>query len=502
MPTKNKKIPDYDVIIVGLGPVGATLANLLGKCGVRTLVLEKEARAYHLPRAVHFDDEVMRIFQSIGVADAIAEVVRVNVGMRFINKDGALLMDWPRPQEIGPNGWYASYRFHQPDIEEILRHAISRHATVEVKTRTTVLDHSEDTEAVTIKFTENDGCEVQSVTAAYVVGCDGANSIIRQFLGSDMEDLGFQERWLVADVILKRPRPDLGDFTVQYCDPERPSTYARSPGDRRRWEIAVLDHEDAEDICRPATVWQLLSRWISPEDADLERSAVYTFYSKIASRWRKGRLLIAGDAAHLTPPFMGQGMCAGIRDASNLAWKLSLAVKGGSDPSLLDSYQSERSPHTQAYIQTAIHLGGLINSMDSKAALNSAFQQPDGSVRMKSIAPPLGAGLGAGKLDSKRRLFPQFKLTNGMMLDDLIDYRPALLINSLKLPNGAQIAKQLGSSDLRIITSNEEPALLDHLEAYGCSALLLRPDNYIYGLAETEADLRVLLDNVRRETMS
>ena len=181
-----------------------------------------------------------------------------------------------------------------------------------------------------------------------------------------MADHGFHERWLVIDALLRRDKPELGDHTIQYCNPARPMTYVRSPQNRRRWEITVLDDEDSAAIAEPETVWRLLARWIVPHEAELERTAVYTFHSLIAEEWRSGRLLLAGDAAHQTPPFMGQGMCAGIRDAANLAWKLAMYVQDQADEILLDSYQTERRPHTRAYIETAIRLGA--NGVDHAAA--------------------------------------------------------------------------------------------------------------------------------------
>ncbi len=334
----------FDVIIAGLGPTGATLANLLGLCGVSVLALDRFRAPYPLPRAVHFDDEVMRVFQTIGVAGEVGGIVRVNVGMRFIDPAGNLLLDWPRPQEIGPQGWHASYRFHQPDLERILRAALDSRATVRIGTGTEVVGVSDRGDEVEITCLDRETGNRSTVTAAYAVGCDGANSVVRKAMDVTEADLGFNERWLVADLLLKTPKPELGDHTVQYCDSRRPATYARGPGNRRRWEIAVLDGENADSICKPDNVWRLLKRWISPEEAEMERAAVYTFQSIVADQWRSGRLLIAGDAAHRTPPFMGQGMCAGIRDAANLAWKLALAIKGRAPQAILDSYGSERRP--------------------------------------------------------------------------------------------------------------------------------------------------------------
>ena len=163
-----------------------------------------------------------------------------------------------------------------------------------------------------------------------MVGCDGARSLVRRFMGAGLDDLGFHERWLVLDFLLERPRDDLGDYSVQFCDPVRPATYVRGVGNRRRWEITLLADEDSNAMTSAERIWPLLRRWVTPEDGRIERAAVYTFHSVVARPWRAGRLLLAGNSAHQTPPFLGQGMCAGIRDAANLAWKLADVVSGRS----------------------------------------------------------------------------------------------------------------------------------------------------------------------------
>jgi len=488
MTTRTKSSSHYDATIVGYGPTGATLANLLGLCGLKTLVLEREAAAYHLPRAVHFDDEVMRVFQTVGIAEDLAKTIRVNAGMRFVDTDGNLLLDWPRPQEIGPNGWHASYRFHQPDLEDILRKAVERFDNVAVRSRadvSLVKDHGDMAEVQYEDLATGQRCMVRS---KYAIGCDGARSLVRRFIGTGMEDLGFHERWLVIDVILKRPKPELRDYSVQYCNPERPATYCRSPGNRRRWEITVLDHEIDNEITKTESIWALLKPWLSPDEAEIERNAVYTFQSAIAEKWRAGRILIAGDAAHLTPPFMGQGMCTGIRDAANLAWKIALCVKDKAPQSLLDTYQSERQPHAREYIETAIRLGALINYTDSSEALRRTFPQNDGSARMESRKPALGDGLAAGCQNHRGHLFPQPRLSDARLMDDVCGYVPVLLtaISQSKEP-------VMNASGLRILSANSEPDIRLCLEKLGVKAALVRPDRYILGTANTEDELGALL---------
>ena len=294
----------YDVAIVGFGPTGATLANLLGLCGLRVALLERERGIPRLPRAVHFDGEVMRIFQAIGVADRVAAVSRVNAGMRFVDPAGRLLLDWPRPLQVGPQGWHPSYRFHQPDLEAILRYRLSSVPNVDVVLGADVTAIAQDAELGSITYREGD--RQHTLTARYVVGCDGARSLVRAQITNQAEDLGFHERWLVVDLLLHGDRPDLGDFTIQYCHPQTPATYVRGPGPRQRWEIAIADLPDVQAL-EPENIWQRLARWLTPAEAEVERAAVYTFHSVIASSWRRGRLLIAGDAAHQTPPFMGVG---------------------------------------------------------------------------------------------------------------------------------------------------------------------------------------------------
>ena len=338
---------------------------------------------------------------------------------------------------------------------------------------------------------------VETVRADYVVGCDGARSLVRQSIGSGMEDYGFHERWLVVDVILKDEKPELGEHSVQYCVPERPATYVRCPGMRRRWEITVRPDEHAKAVVRPERVWDLLSDWISPEEAALERATVYVFHSLIAETWRKGRLLLAGDACHQTPPFMGQGMCAGIRDVANLYWKLALACRGAAAERLLDSYQSERGPNVAAYIQTAVRLGGLINTCGTKDALRAALPAGNGaaqgSARMESIAPPLGTGLGIG--DKAGRLFGQPRLADGRLMDEACPHSFVVVVDEdltdgLTLPDGVALVTTGGSD------------AANHLDRLGCRAALLRPDRHTLGTADSPEQLAVLLQHVPSNPIS
>jgi 3-(3-hydroxy-phenyl)propionate hydroxylase len=298
------KTENYDVVIVGMGPTGLVLANLLGLEKLNVLVIDKFLTPYDLPRAVHLDDEIMRILQVIGVASEMEKIMRPNLGMRFVDADNNLLLDWPRPQEIGKNGWKPSYKFHQPDLERVLYKNLKRFPNVEIRKgfeATEVKNEDEKVEVKILKLEENDACRVR---CDFIVGCDGARSFIRKKMGVKYEEMGFFEDWLVVDIILKKDRSDLGLFSIQFCGTSQPATYSPGTRGRLRWEFALKDQKSHEDILKTDYVWNLLSRWITPDEAKIERKAIYTFKSSLAEQWVKGRLILAGDSAHLTPPFM------------------------------------------------------------------------------------------------------------------------------------------------------------------------------------------------------
>lgn len=466
--------PDHDVVIVGLGPTGATLANILGEYGLDVLVLEREAGVYPLPRAVHFDDEVMRVFQSIGLAEGIGRDARVNVGTKFVDRNMDLMLDWSRPQEIGPLGWHPSYRFHQPDLEAELNRGIAARPNVTVIRSAEVSEVVDEGDVTLVRFTHQE--EERSLSAQYVVGSDGARSVVRAAMGSEWEDLGFQERWLVIDVQLTQARPDLGDYTIQTCDSARPTTYVRCPRDWRRWEISLKPEETAEMVAKDDFIWPKLRPSITPEEGVIQRRAVYSFESKLATRWRVGRLLIAGDAAHLMPPFLGQGMCTGIRDAANLAWKLVAVLRWGASDSLLDSYEMERRDHARIYIETAVRVGEMMNSAETAEALTHAIR-PDGSAQMQSINRGLERAIGPvnGGLTGMR--MPQPTLADGTRLSDAMKGRFAIL----GTPESFEGVNELPSDRAVTITSQDHPEVAQLLSKLGVAAFILRPDFYCFG---------------------
>ena len=487
-PPPDRAATDVDVVLVGFGPVGAVLAHLLVQQGVRVLAFERDADIYRLPRAIALDAECMRVMQSIGVADALATEMLVGSGMRFVNAEGRLLIDWSRPPGIGAQGWHPSYRYHQPSLETTLRAHLSSHAGFSLRTRHEVFALDTQADHVRVRFEDLNAGRLLDLRAAWVVGCDGARSTVRRFMGTELDDLQSHERWLVVDVILKRDRPDLGDQSIQFCDPARPATYVRGVGARRRWELMLLPGEDAGEMTQPERIWPLLSKWITPDDAVLERPASYTFHSVVAQRWRRDKLLIAGDAAHQTPPFMGQGLCAGIRDASNLAWKLAAVARGEASPDLLDTYESERSPHVRAFIEATLELGRVIQETDPQAARERDARWLQQPMAFRAPQPQLGPGAhdGTGLSGS---LGEQPFMADGGRLDDRIGHRSVLLVR----PALAHQAQALAPASVCVVSAESGPSD-QWLDRAGVAAVLLRPDRYIAGVAEDGAALPSLLE--------
>jgi 3-(3-hydroxy-phenyl)propionate hydroxylase len=353
---------EADVAIVGFGPVGATLAGLLGRRGLSVVVVERETGVFKLPRAAHIDHTGLRTLQELDSLDALLPAMRPNPGLDFVSASGELLMrvDGGRSSV---SGLPASMYFHQPGFDAQLRDAATAQPSVQalLGTEAVGLDASDD--GVVVRARGPNGDEVL-VCAGFAIGCDGSWSPVREWSGMTLEDLRFEERWLVVDLLLSEPVPTLAEHAVCACDPARPLYSIPMPARRHRFEFMLLDGEDDATMLQPPNVARLLEPWVDPAVVDIERSAVYTFHGLVADQWRAGRVLIAGDAAHQMPPFLGQGMCSGIRDAANLAWKLDHVVRSGAPLELLDTYQLERRPHVRSIIESAVAFGRLICVVD------------------------------------------------------------------------------------------------------------------------------------------
>lgn len=488
---------DYDVAVIGLGPVGATIANLLALRGLSVAVLERDTEIYPLPRAIQFDGETMRVFQTIGIAEELLPDLVVAARMVFIDDEGHTLIDWIRPTDVMPQGWNTSYRFHQPSLERALRDKLEAQPNVDVLLGAEVSSISEDADGVSLEYRLHGNDAASNLRAGFVVGSDGARSMTRKHLGTKLDDLKSHERWLVVDCLLKQDKPELGDDSIQYCDPDRPATYVRGPHDRRRWELMLHADEDADLMMQESKVWELLSPWITPEEATIERPAVYTFHSVVADGWASQRVFLAGDACHQTPPFMGQGMCAGVRDASNLAWKIAEVVEGRADRSLLETYETERSPHVRTFIQTAVRLGSVISTTDHDVAKERNRRMRSNPESFATPQPRLGMGWWDAEDQTAGFIGEQPFLDDGRRADDVAGYEWMVLVRPSSREAAAELFTGLEHRPEIVEVPDSHDSWLQHS---GSEAVLLRPDRYVAARADSSegfANLRTQYERYR-----
>jgi 3-(3-hydroxy-phenyl)propionate hydroxylase len=496
--------PDVDVAIVGYGPVGAAMANLLGMSGLKVAVLEREPSIYHMPRAISLDGEGMRLFQTMGLAETLLPKLGISRNIRHVNAEGKLLVLIARGG-IGPDGWNHAYRFYQPELEGVLRAGVRRYGNVDVRLRSDVFALDEQDDHVQIRYENLSNGKLMSMTSRYVVGCDGARSTVRRFMGAALQDLRSHERWIVLDMILDSPPagvPEAADETgqivdaIQYCDPARPTTFIPMPGNRHRWEFMLMPGDDPVKIVQPDSIYKLLQPWkIAPATSQIERAVVYTFHSSLATKWRHGRLILAGDSAHQTPPFLGQGMGSGLRDVINLAWKLRDVVQGRSPDSLLDSYQTERMEHVRAYIEVAVELGGVIQTTDPDKARERDAELLANPTMIRPLAPRLGPGLHGSASAPAGTRAEQPTLGDGQRLDDCAGYRFAVLATpdlANELPHNT--LNMLDTIDAVVVSADGDAD--DYLARTGVRAMVIRPDRHILGVARTADELDLILAQI------
>jgi flavoprotein hydroxylase len=487
-----------DVAIVGYGPVGQLLAILLGQRGHRVLVVERWPEPYPLPREVHFDHEVGRILQSAGVAGALAGRTVPAPVYEWRNAAGDTLIRFGRDTERSLSGWPESSMFCQPELEQILDERARSLASVTVERGSEAVGLRADPDGVAIDARRADDSR-HTLRARFAVGCDGANSFVRERIGSGWHDLGFHFDWLVVDLLPSDPHWE-GPLNWQLCDPARPTTLVSGGPGRRRFEFMRLPHETLDELNRPDTAWRLLEPWgLSPGNAKLERHAVYTFRARWADRWRNGRVLLAGDAAHQMPPFAGQGMCAGLRDAANLAWRLDLVLRGLASEALLDSYMTERSPHVSAMIQLSVALGRVIcvaEPAEAAARDQRMIAEARGQAApIDPALPALGPGCFASGCPASGQLFVQDQVRHhgvSGLFDDVVG-RGFALVSPAGDPSAELDAGSAGwFAALGGITAHVAPgAAVEDLNGgyarwfakHGAAVALVRPDFAVFGTA-------------------
>ncbi|MFE5296786.1 bifunctional 3-(3-hydroxy-phenyl)propionate/3-hydroxycinnamic acid hydroxylase [Streptomyces sp. NPDC056632] len=473
------------VVIIGAGPVGVTAALLLARRGIRTVILERHQDVYPLPRAVATDDEVRRILQAAGVGEEFAAIARPAHGLRLLDARHRVMAEFRR-SEHGHHGYPQTSMFDQPELERLLRDALAQRPECELRGGVEVTGVGPDLAGpVRVTYRDDDG--EHQLWAEAVLGCDGAGSLTRAAVGAAWEDLRFEERWTVIDV---RTKADVRcwEGVDQVCDPHRPATFMRVGEDRYRWEFRLQEGQQP--------VRELIAPWLSPSydgDFDVVRETHYTFRARVADRWRSGRVFLLGDAAHLTPPFIGQGLCSGLRDAYNLTWKLARVLGQGGDERLLDTYESERKPHARQLIRLAVAMGwAMTGGQDGAAALRrrilaAACRIPGLTVAAgRDLSPRLTAGPLVRRRTRRSPVgthCPQpWAVGPGgrrSRLDELLGDGFTVLTAAEPWPSLRALAHGLGVPAIPVTDLRDDGTLAAWLRAGRVDAVLLRPDRVV-----------------------
>ncbi len=496
-------MPDVaDVAIIGYGPVGMALAALLGRAGHRVVVAERYSGKYNLPRAAIFDDETMRTFAKLGIAERMLPKVHAQRRYEWRNAAGDLLIEHDFAA-VGKSGWAEWYMMYQPDLEDALDDVCREIAGVAVKFGAPVTGIDQDGAGVTL--TTGSG---ETIRARYAVGCDGGNSFVREALAVPMQDYGFSEPWMVCDFRLTAPH-DV-PMARQVCDPAQPISIISLGPDHHRFSFMLKPSDDPEVERQPDRVWTRVGAYLTRHQAELIRVATYTFRSLVAERWRVGRILLAGDAAHQMPPFLGQGMCSGVRDALNLSLKFDMLLGGQAGEEVLDTYQSERDPHVRAVIIKGIELGRVQTMRDPETArardAELLAQRRSHAKPEKIVFPPLGPGLfgpgsGAGSLFVQGVVEAAGRRER---FDALLGYGSFLLANERGMAAlDAESRTALATASVRLVglSRNSDMHIRDvdgvyaaWFEKHACDLVAVRSDFHVWGSAEAGTGAQLAIE--------
>lgn len=480
----------WDVVVCGLGPVGTTLCGLLGKYGLRVLGVERERSLYALPRAGHADHTVLRSLDELGCLDEMLAEMIPNRGLKLLNADGQVLATIPVVAKT-PSGLPASLHFHQPTFDRLLRAGVERIDGATLRNSVSLV--SFEREGAWQRLTLEHEDQRFRVSTRFLVGCDGASSLTRRLAGMGLHDYGFAESWVVIDLILYGFPDTLERDTTFVADPRRPYAMIELPGMRYRFEFMLLPGEAPESVVHDDAVHGLVSKWLSREQIrKIERAIVYTFRAARAERWRDGRVALAGDAAHLTPPFLGQGLCSGFRDAANLAWKLAYVLAGRLPEAILDTYGSERSPHVDNVIMTSSALAKDLCILDHERARARNERLLDGGLpeeaRIRFKLGELRPGPLVMPSGGMYMINPE---TGSGPLDRVIGPNFLVLADTPgRFGSSRQWWQALGAR-LHVLADfpKAQAELVAWMARRGGGVVVVRPDRYVFGCAESLDDI-------------
>lgn len=483
----------YDVAIVGAGPVGVIAADLCGAYGLSAVAFDREADVYNLPRAAALYDDVQRILDNAGLLDAVLPNTDVMAGAEFVDAAGQRIIGLEVPPELRTsNGYPPLLNIEQPGLERALRSCLAKHAGVELRVAHEVISIEQGDDHVDVVVRDLATGKTASVQARWLIGADGASSFVRKTCGISWQSLGYDCEWLVIDLELTRD-VELPRLCQQICDPERATTFVPMPGKLRRWEFQLKPGETRAEMEDHDRVWELLRPWMSRNDARIRRAVVYRFHSTIAGTFRRGRVFLAGDAAHQTPPFLGQGLCTGVRDVDNLIWKLAAVRRGQAGDALLDTYSAERRPLAVAMVEHSTNTGKLI---DAYTEMARGGPEPPAELQQYAYGgsqrlPDLSAGLLA--LDGGEwigQLVPHAMVPTAdgsEALDDIIGPRWAIVatrdVRREMSETTRRFWEELGTAFIRI--PEPQGPVLGLLLAH--ETIVVRPDRIIYATIRADA---------------
>ncbi len=496
----------YDVAVIGYGPTGVTAANLLGALGLRVVVLERDGEIFSRARAISTDEEVLRIWQRAGLAERMKQDMLPERPVDFVDAAGRPFIT-ARPTPRG-HGHPPQMFIYQPALEQVLREGVARYPNVEVRLQHEALRLRQDADGVelTVAGTEDD--TVHRLRARYVIAADGGSSLTRAQLNIGYEGRTFEDRWVVIDTKMLKPWPG-HDRLRFHCDPERPAVDCPTPLDHHRWEFPILPGEDEQKLTTEEAVYRLVARYgVGRDSIKILRATVYSHHVRFAARFRAGRVFLAGDAAHAMPPWIGQGMAAGVRDVANLSWKLAGVLRGELPEAVLDSYEAERKPHVKEVTRRAVFVGRIITERRAPVTrarnhlLRGLDRIPGFSNWMQDAnwIPVARYATGFRATDRHRaagHMIPQPHVTTAhgslARLDDVLEGRWLLLHARAATPQPAW--DRLGVPSLTITpvgTTPSEGAVVDTDEVllawmarHRATTLALRPDGYVYAAATT-----------------